>query len=286
MSRRYCTLIYTVCVLSGIILGGFGVLFYMGGQVGGFSAFGIARVTGIDVSEGDISNVGDIELTTISADNGSFFSTIYGLQSTAYISSTGGTSVYGDPIELMASNDALITATNDIILDADGDLSLEVNNEAAGIFLQGATGDVGISGSGDVTLSPDDDVVLSPSDDIWAIVDVFEVIGDVNTTGYVSVGTFSNLSVQAEISVTNGSVFTPTGSYQWIAAASEVTPTISTSGFEAGDLLELENREASIINFEDTGNQVLAGNCALGLYDVLVVRFDGTRWIARACSNN
>jgi hypothetical protein len=37
---------------------------------------------------------------------------------------------------------------------------------------------------------------------------------------------------------------------------------------------------------QDTGNQVLAGDLTLGQYDVLILWFDGTRWVEISRSNN
>ena len=86
--------------------------------------------------------------------------------------------------------------------------------------------------------------------------------------------------------VTNATIFTVTGSYQPITASLAVTPTICTACATAGQLLLLVNTSANAITIVDTGNQVLAGDFAIGQYDTLLLIFDGTRWIERARSNN
>lgn len=103
--------------------------------------------------------------------------------------------------------------------------------------------------------------------------------GDIDGAGEFQVGTFLNLTAQTEISVTNGTVFTPTGSYQLIAAAAEVTPTVSTSGFTTGDLVELHNTETAVINFEASGTQLLKDDYPMDQYDVLGLRWNGTAWV-------
>ncbi len=103
---------------------------------------------------------------------------------------------------------------------------------------------------------------------------------DIDGAGEFRVGTFLNLAVQTEISVTNGAPFVPTGSYQPIAAAGEVTPTISTSGFTVGDLLELHNTEVAVINIENTGTtQILKDDYPMDQYDVLGLRWNGSAWV-------
>jgi hypothetical protein len=106
--------------------------------------------------------------------------------------------------------------------------------------------------------------------------------------GSLVVPDFVRLSAQTAISVTNGAVFTPTGSYQPLTSAGTVTPTLSssTSTYAAGHLLFLENQSNTSIVMVDTGNIVMAGNLTLGQRDTLTLLFDGTRWVERARTNN
>lgn len=94
------------------------------------------------------------------------------------------------------------------------------------------------------------------------------------------------ITAQTSITVTNGNPFTPTGTYQPITAAAEVTPTIATGGATAGDLLIVVNTSAQTINLADSGNQALSAAAALGQSDTLVLLFDGTNWVELDRSDN
>jgi hypothetical protein len=106
-------------------------------------------------------------------------------------------------------------------------------------------------------------------------------------TGSVSVaGTWDRLQARTAISVTNGGIITATGSYQRLTSAGTVTPTVSTASRTAGDLLVLVNTSATTINIADSGTAKLSAAAALGQYDTLTLRFDGTNWVEVARSNN
>jgi hypothetical protein len=94
------------------------------------------------------------------------------------------------------------------------------------------------------------------------------------------------ITAQTGLTVTDSTAFTPTGTYQPIAAAGAVTPTIATGGASAGDVVTLINTSNQSVLIQDTGNQVLAGDLTLGQYDVLILWFDGTRWVEISRSNN
>lgn len=94
------------------------------------------------------------------------------------------------------------------------------------------------------------------------------------------------ITAQTGITVTDTATFTPTGSYQPIGAAGTVTPVLSTGAASAGDILTLINTTAQTINLADSGNIVLSAAAALGQYDVLILWFDGTRWIEISRSDN
>jgi hypothetical protein len=93
------------------------------------------------------------------------------------------------------------------------------------------------------------------------------------------------VTAQTAITVTNGAAFTPTGTYQPIQAAGEVTPTI-TAGATAGDLLVLINTSAQTINLADSGTLMLTAAGALGQYDSLTLWSDGTNWIEISRADN
>lgn len=92
------------------------------------------------------------------------------------------------------------------------------------------------------------------------------------------------ITAQTELSVTNGAAFTATGTYQPIAAAAEVTPTITMG--TAGDVLMLVNAEANTINIADSGTTMLSAAIALGQYDTLTLWCDGTNWLELSRTNN
>jgi hypothetical protein len=85
------------------------------------------------------------------------------------------------------------------------------------------------------------------------------------------------VTAQTAITVTDSAAFTPTGTYQGIIAAAEVTPTITIG--TAGDLLVLINTGAQTINIADSGTVKLSAAWAATADDVLVLWCDGTDWI-------
>ena len=93
------------------------------------------------------------------------------------------------------------------------------------------------------------------------------------------------ITAQTAITVTDGAAFTPTGTYQGIQAAGEVTPTI-TAGAPAGDLAVLINTSAQTINLADSGTLKLTAAYAMGQYDALVLWSEGTNWIEISRANN
>lgn len=92
------------------------------------------------------------------------------------------------------------------------------------------------------------------------------------------------VTAQTEISVTNGAAFAPTGTYQPIAAASEVTPTVTVG--TAGNIVVLVNTETNVINLADSGTAKLTAAVALGQYDSITLLSDGTNWIEISRADN
>lgn len=93
------------------------------------------------------------------------------------------------------------------------------------------------------------------------------------------------VTAQISLTVTDATAFTPTGTYQNITAAGEVTPTI-TAGATAGDLLVLINTSAQVVNIADSGTAKLTAAAALNQFDVLVLWSDGTNWIEVSRADN
>jgi hypothetical protein len=105
------------------------------------------------------------------------------------------------------------------------------------------------------------------------------------TDGDVVVADDLRATAQTSITVTNAAAFTPTGTYQPITAAGEVTPTI-TAGATAGDILVLINTSAQIINLADSGTLKLTAAGALNQFDTLTLWSDGTNWIEISRADN
>jgi len=102
----------------------------------------------------------------------------------------------------------------------------------------------------------------------------------------VEIGLFTIHTEQTAITVTNGGVLTPTGTYQPITAAGEVTPTVTTTGIDTGAILVIVNESAETINIADSGTMMLNAAVALGQYDTLTLLFDGTNWLQIATADN
>ena len=98
-------------------------------------------------------------------------------------------------------------------------------------------------------------------------------------------GSFYRASAGTTITATNGAAVS-LASKQWqpLTSASDVTPTVTIP--TAGTLVCVVNLGSYTITLQDTGNQVLASDAALGQYDVLCGYSDGTRFMEIARSNN
>lgn len=129
---------------------------------------------------------------------------------------------------------------------------------------------------------------------IQPIYAVFEVSGEMVSKKVVSEEAVSDdvtiannvtISPQTAISLTEGAVITPTGMYQPIESAGNVTITSIVTG-TAGDLLYLVNTAAHTIKLPDAGTLKLSGELDLGQYDTVLLMSDGTNWIQIATSNN
>jgi hypothetical protein len=171
-----------------------------------------------------------------------------------YVSNHG---TMGDAVQINSTGDGTVVSGIDMLGTFSG----------YGLDMSDATiGTAEIRGSNSETIA-------NTTDGEW------DITGDIDGAGEFQVGTWLNLTVQTEISVTNGAVFTPTGTYQLIAALAEVTPTISTSGFKVGDQLELHNTETPVINFEASGTLLLKDDYPMDQYDVLGLRWIGSAWV-------
>jgi len=102
--------------------------------------------------------------------------------------------------------------------------------------------------------------------------------GVVLPDGNLTVADYLLLSAQTAISVTDGGVITPTGSYQQLESGGAVTATLAACG-TVGRIYVFVNTVAQTIIISDTGNTIMSGNTTLGQYDALAMLCDGTRLI-------
>lgn len=99
--------------------------------------------------------------------------------------------------------------------------------------------------------------------------------------GNAVIADFAQLTAQTAISVTDGGVITPSGSYQPLESGGAVTATLS-SGCTAGRQVILVNTVNQTIIISETATSALSGNASLGQYDALALLCDGTRWVQTA----
>lgn len=110
---------------------------------------------------------------------------------------------------------------------------------------------------------------------------------------------FMGAEPQTAISCTANCVITPTGTYQPLTSAGDVTCTLESQGmlgrytgvrnvtYTTGSLLWLVNEADTTIIITDGNAATLAGaTVSLGLSDTLILFFDSARWIELSRSNN
>ena len=136
--------------------------------------------------------------------------------------------------------------------------------------------DGGITVADDGLTLTDDDLTVTSGDITVTAGDVTLVDGDLTLS--------DNLYLVAQPVITVTTFFTPTGRYQPVTAtaARGVTVTVGAEGM----VTTITNVGTNNITITDTGTLIMAGNLALGQYDNLTLRSDGTRWIELGRSNN
>ena len=136
--------------------------------------------------------------------------------------------------------------------------------------------DGGITVADDGLTLTDDDLTVTSGDITVTAGDVTLVDGDLTLS--------DNLYLVAQPVITVTTFFTPTGRYQPVTAtaARGVTVTVGAEGM----VTTITNVGTNTITITDTGTLIMAPNLALGQYDNLTLRSDGTRWIELGRSNN
>jgi len=99
------------------------------------------------------------------------------------------------------------------------------------------------------------------------------------------------LGAQTAISMTAGSTITPTGTWQPLESAAAVTSSTSTavvSGTTSGDILIMQNTNASdAITIDGTGGNVeCKADVVLGAGDTITLIWNGTNWYCQSVYDN
>ena len=110
---------------------------------------------------------------------------------------------------------------------------------------------------------------------------------------------FMGAEPQTAISATASCVITPTGTYQPLESAGNVTCTLATAGalgrytgvrdttYTLGSLLWFVNEtNTTIIIGEGTTAELSGATVSLGFSDTLLLFFEGTHWVELSTSNN
>lgn len=103
-------------------------------------------------------------------------------------------------------------------------------------------------------------------------------VDDITVGDDLGVGGWETITEQAVVVVSNDSTVTPLGSNVPISATGNVG-TSSIANPTAGRVLLIHNVANVTVTFTDTGTLKLSGNAALGQYDTLMLKGDGTNWL-------
>jgi len=240
---------------------------------GPFMEVRFLRVLVNAVVNGDLSVLDDLSVTdaitgasvaatgAVSGASGTFTTATIGSATITTLTATS-TYTYYETVDVDATGTITANALNVTGTIAGADVTASGSMTATGGFVGDLTGNV----TGDVTGAVVGNVVGN-------------VTGNTGTfTQTASIGTFLRLPAQTAITVTNGAAFTPTGTYQPIQAAGDVTPTIGSG--TAGDLVILQNTSDTTITFEtDSSLSLPAASVALAQDDTLMLLYDGDKWI-------
>lgn len=116
------------------------------------------------------------------------------------------------------------------------------------------------------------------------------IVTDTITAAAADITTLTNdffiTSRQAPLAIADGTVISPTGSYQPIYAAGAVSTTLMGTGYDTGTWVTLVNTSTNAITLADQGAFKLSGDLALGQFDNAILVFDGTYWVLYATANN
>jgi len=136
--------------------------------------------------------------------------------------------------------------------------------------------DGGITVADDGLTLTDDDLTVTSGDVTVTVGDVTLADGDLTLS--------DNLFLVAQPVITVTTFFTPTGRYQPVLTT--ITRGVTITVGAEGMVTTITNVSTPTLTITDTGTLIMAGNLALGQYDNLTLRSDGTRWIELGRSNN
>jgi len=158
-----------------------------------------------------------------------------------------------------------------------------------GVDVSGTKIDLDADNDTSITADTDDqiDVEVAGADDFRITANTFTALAGSNVTladGNLSVSGKLISPLESVITVTNGTAFTPTGRIQEIAAAGEVTPTVTVGS--DGEEVILINTGSNTINIADSGTMKLDSAMAMDQDDTLHLVCDGTNWYRVSSSAN
>jgi hypothetical protein len=114
---------------------------------------------------------------------------------------------------------------------------------------------------------------------------VADTSGNVTTAGTLTAGdkaTFSGETVWAQswITPTSGSSLTIAASYYVVNTTGAITLTLATTGATAGQIVTLYGDDNNNVTINDTNLLSSDGNAiVLGQYDIVILLFNGTKWV-------
>ena len=169
--------------------------------------------------------------------------------------------------------------------------------ESGGTLAIEAGGTLGLSGYTTSTLDSLTVTGTGRIDGATTIGGALTVTGTSNLVGNTSVaGTFAangsklavaktlNTVLQSALTLTDGGIITPTGTFQEVTAAADVTVTLAPGA--SGDILIILNSANKTVTIADAGTTYLASAAALGQHDTLTLIATTGAWYEIARSNN